>query len=212
MEQTKTYKQRFRRRSCGTAICETCGKEFNKAFPEHKFCCHKCWYKGYHKSKSKRGVTKCGVCGKEFTQTSEKHAFCSRACRDIAHKEKYKPQSKDPYCKFCGGLKPENNMRKNSCGQPECEKKRRAELDARNERQRNHVDTFGKYEKKEIAELRKALGLREIIDGNVECLSCKSVFYSEDVKNRRICRICRESEERADISPIVDMFRCRVGV
>lgn len=215
MEQKKTFKQRFRkpRHSVGVANCENCGKEFFQYYERHRFCCKKCWNQGQKNDapKQEKGEVACEACGKVFMQTKPNQTCCSRQCRKVVSKSKYIAQSKDPFCKYCGSEKPPNKMRTESCGKPECEEKRRERLEARKQREKEAIDTPSIKEQEDIANLRRALGLPEIKDGNVECLVCKSVFYSENVKGNRVCRVCKENETRLEVASVYDTFICRTG-
>lgn len=48
---------------------------------------------------------------------------------------------------------------------------------------------------KEIKELRKAMGLRDVKIGKRKCLKCDATFESQDKQNIRMCDYCRQSKE-----------------
>ncbi len=51
-------------------------------------------------------------------------------------------------------------------------------------------------EEKDIARLRKKMGLPPIKKGVKKCLKCDIEFYSRDFANERICENCKYNEER----------------
>lgn len=49
-------------------------------------------------------------------------------------------------------------------------------------------------EDREIAELRKKLGLPPIRTGKRKCLRCEDIFVSEDLVNQFNCKLCRHED------------------
>lgn len=48
------------------------------------------------------------------------------------------------------------------------------------------------FDLKEINACRKSMNLAPLMMGDRNCLRCDKKFYSEDLKNQKICENCRE--------------------
>ena len=55
----------------------------------------------------------------------------------------------------------------------------------------------------EINAFRKSLGLRPVVSGKVTCLHCNRIFKSEDARQIRICKMCKESKREVGIHDTV---------
>jgi predicted nucleic acid-binding Zn ribbon protein len=131
---------------------------------------------------------KCPWCGIDFEPRDKRQKHCSKRCGERMRYEKRKGAIPLRYCCICGSPIKARGEHRKTCGKKTCisEQRKRYKLKINSDLS----------EGMSVDEVRAFFGMRKISVGEIRCLGCDRIFYSENTTTNKMCSTCNEQATR----------------